>query len=167
MALVIDAHTHGTHLLPPPVQALRRATVRSHPAEVTFAALAAAGVDVIAAAVGDRLVTRWYWPASDWTAVHRQLDKLRADAAAAGCQLATTIAELRAAKDAGRPAVVLGREGADAVGGDPARLADLHAAGVRVVGLVHFADNALAPSPCPGTGVRPARRCGRAGATPA
>jgi hypothetical protein len=71
-ALVIDAHTHGTHLLPRPVQALRRATVRSHPAEVSFAVLAAAGVDaVVAAAVGDRLVTRWYWPASDWAAVRR------------------------------------------------------------------------------------------------
>jgi microsomal dipeptidase-like Zn-dependent dipeptidase len=38
---------------------------------------------------------------------------------------------------------VLGLEGADVVGADPARLADLHAAGVRVLGLVHFADNDL------------------------
>jgi membrane dipeptidase len=38
---------------------------------------------------------------------------------------------------------VLGLEGADVVGEDPARLARLREGGVRVIGLVHFADNAL------------------------
>lgn len=142
--LVIDAHGHGTHVLPRPVQAIRRATVRSHPADSPLTDLAPAGLDaVIANAVGDPLVTRWRWPADPWAAVRRQLDELRREAETAGCRLATTTADIQAARDAGRPAVVLGLEGADVVGEDPRRLAALHAAGVRVIGLVHFADNAL------------------------
>ena len=38
--LVIDAHGHGTHLLPRPVQAVRRPTVRSHPADAPLSELA-------------------------------------------------------------------------------------------------------------------------------
>jgi microsomal dipeptidase-like Zn-dependent dipeptidase len=142
--LVIDVHGHGTHILPRPVQAVRRMTVRSHPADAPFTDLATGGVDaVVANAVGDRLATRWRWPASPWAAVRRQLDELRGEAAAAGCRLVTTIAGVQAAHDAGQPAVILGLEGADVIGADPSRLAVLHAAGVRVIGLVHFADNAL------------------------
>jgi microsomal dipeptidase-like Zn-dependent dipeptidase len=142
--LVIVAHGHGTHLLPRPVQAVRRATVRSHPADAPLSELAPAGVDaLIVNAVGDRLVTRWRWPATPWAAVLQQLAEIRAEADAAGCQLATSTADIRAARDADRPAVLLGLEGADVVGDDPTRLATLHAAGVRVIGLVHFADNAL------------------------
>jgi membrane dipeptidase len=98
---------------------------------------------VVANAVGDRLVTRWRWPADPWAAVRRQLDELRREAETARCRLATTTADIEAARDAGRPAVMLGLEGADVLGEDPTRLAALHAAGVRVIGLVHFADNAL------------------------
>jgi microsomal dipeptidase-like Zn-dependent dipeptidase len=142
--LVIDAHGHGTHLLPRPVQAVRRAAIRSHPPDSPLTDLAPAGVDaVVANAVGDRLVTRWRWPADPWAAVRRQLDELRREAETARCRLATTTADIEAARDAGRPAVMLGLEGADVLGEDPTRLAALHAAGVRVIGLVHFADNAL------------------------
>jgi microsomal dipeptidase-like Zn-dependent dipeptidase len=142
--LVIDAHGHGTHLLPRPVQAVRRAAIRSHPPDSPLTDLAPAGVDaVVANAVGDRLVTRWRWPADPWAAVRRQLDDLRREAKTARCRLATTAADIEAARDAGRPAVMLGLEGADVLGEDPTRLAALHAAGVRVIGLVHFADNAL------------------------
>jgi microsomal dipeptidase-like Zn-dependent dipeptidase len=142
--LVIDAHGHGTHMLPRPVHAIRRATVRSHPPDSPLTDLAPAGVDaVIVNAVGDRLVTRWWWPADPWSAVCRQLDRLRRDAEAAGCRLATSTADIQAAHDAGHPAVVLGLEGGDVVGEDPTRLAALYSAGVRVIGLIHFADNAL------------------------
>jgi microsomal dipeptidase-like Zn-dependent dipeptidase len=142
--LVIDAHGHGTHVLPRPVQAVRRVTVRGHPADSPLTDLVPAGVDALLAnAVGDRLVTRWWWPADPWAAVRRQLDDLRRETEAAGCRLATTTADIQAAHDAGYPAVVLGLEGADVIGDDPTRLAALHAAGVRVIALVHFADNAL------------------------
>jgi microsomal dipeptidase-like Zn-dependent dipeptidase len=142
--LVIDAHGHGTRMLPRPISALRRASVRSHPADSPLTDLAPAGVDgLIVNAVGDRLVTRWRWPADPWVAVRRQLDELRSEAESAGCRLATTTADIQAAHDAGRPAVVLGLEGADVVGEDPTRVSVLHGAGVRVIGLVHFADNAL------------------------
>lgn len=142
--LVIDAHGHGTRMLPRPLAVLRRAMVRSHPAESPLTDLAPAGVDAaIVNAVGDRLVTRWRWPADSWAAVRRQLDDLRSEAEAASCRLATATADIRAAHDAGQPAVILGLEGADVVGEDVTRLAVLRRAGVRVIGLVHFADNAL------------------------
>jgi microsomal dipeptidase-like Zn-dependent dipeptidase len=119
-SLVIDAHGHGTRVLPRLVQAVRRATVRSHPADSPLTELAQAGVDaVIVNAVGDRLVTRWWWPADPWAAVRRQLDEMRAEAETAGCRLATTTADIRTARDAGRAAVVLGLEGADVVGEGP------------------------------------------------
>jgi microsomal dipeptidase-like Zn-dependent dipeptidase len=141
---VIDAHGHGTRVLPRPVQAVRRVTVRGHPADSPLTDLVPAGVDaVVANAVGDRLVTRWWWPADSWAAVRRQLDELRHEAKTAGCLLATSLADIQAARRTGRPAVVLGLEGADILGRDPARLAAVHAAGVRIIGLVHFADNAL------------------------
>jgi microsomal dipeptidase-like Zn-dependent dipeptidase len=118
--------------------------VRSHPAESPLTDLAPAGVDAaIVNAVGDRLVTRWRWPADPWAAVRRQLDDLRSEAEAAGCRLATTTADIQSARDAGQPAVMFGLEGADVVGEDVTRLAVLRRAGVRVIGLVHFADNAL------------------------
>jgi microsomal dipeptidase-like Zn-dependent dipeptidase len=145
--------------------------VRSHPPDSPPTDLAPAGVDaIIANAVGDRLVTRWWWPASPWAAVRGQLDRLRKQAEESGSQLATTTAGIYAARDAGRLAIVLGLEGGDVVGADPARLAVLYEAGVRVMGLVHFADNALGTIAMSwnGRSSSPAVRAGRrpAGLTP-
>ncbi|MCP3802630.1 membrane dipeptidase [Allokutzneria sp. A3M-2-11 16] len=140
--LVIDMHTHGTRLLPQPFRALhRRFLARSWPENTTYADLAETPVRaVVAKAVGDPLVTRWRRPWGPWHAVRRQFAEIRADASAAGCRMATTVAEIRASRET---AVLLGIEGADVVGADPSRLDDLYALGVRVVGLVHYADNEL------------------------
>ncbi|SDM81718.1 dipeptidase [Allokutzneria albata] len=141
-ALVIDVHTHGTRLLPQPFRALhRRVLARSWPENTTYADLAETPVRaVVAKAVGDPLVTRWHRPLSPWRAVRRQLAEIRADASAAGCRMVTSVAEIRASRET---VVLLGIEGADVIGPDLSRLDDLYAQGVRVVGLVHYADNAL------------------------
>jgi membrane dipeptidase len=138
---VVDAHTHGTGFLPRPIAAGYRAITRPHPHNVELGELRACGVDaVVAKAVGDGVVTRWHWPASPWTAVVRQLDALRSQADAGGCRVVT---DPHAVGDGGAPAVVLGLEGGDVVGRQPDRLDDLYARGVRVMGLVHYVDNAL------------------------
>jgi len=123
------------------VAALYRLVTHPHPHDVPLGALAACGVDaIVAKAVGDGVVTRWHWPASPWQSVERQLASIRAQAEAGGCRLTT---DPHAVGGDRQPAVVLGVEGADMIGTEPERLADLHALGVRVIGLVHYADNPL------------------------
>ena len=143
-ALVIDVHTHGVHLLPRAWAAAYRAATRgSMPPDVGFGALAACGVDaVVAKAVGDRVVTAFHRPGA-WRCVREQLASLRRDAATGGCEVVASVDGIDAARTAGRPAVILGLEGADPLSRRPERVAELHALGVRVVGLVHYVDNGL------------------------
>lgn len=140
---IIDAHTHGTHLLPTPIRALHRAITRGQPELVEFHEVAATSVDaMVVAAVGDAIVTRWHSP-SRWRAVRRQLAQIRADARAAGYPIATTGAELEAVLASRRPAVLLGLEGADPIGDDATRIDALHRSGVRIIGPMHYSDNAF------------------------
>src|SRR5438270_6944 len=143
-ALVVDVHTHGTALLPQPARGLYRLVNRlTMPPDVGFVELAAAGVDaVVAKAVGDPIVTRWHRGGA-WAAVLVQLERLRADARRAGARVLSSAAEVRAARDEGRTAVILGLEGADAIGDDLGRLDHLRQLGVRVVVPVHLGDNQL------------------------
>jgi membrane dipeptidase len=138
---VVDLHTHGTGFLPRWAEAAYRTVTRPHPHDVGFDELAAAGVDaIVAKAVGDGVVTRWHWPKSPWEAVCIQLDQIREQAQAAGCGVVATVDDLTAG---GPPRVMLGIEGGDVVGRAPERLPELHAMGVRVIGLVHYVDNPL------------------------
>ncbi|MGI8663780.1 MAG: dipeptidase [Acidimicrobiales bacterium] len=171
-SLVIDAHTHPTGMLPRAVDAGYRIVARPHPHDVPFGDLRASGVDaVVAKAVGDGVVTRWRWPASPWRAVLDQLASIREQSAAGGCEIAMDARAIAEARAAGTPAVVLGLEGGDVIGDDPGRVLDLHAVGVRVIGLIHYVDNALGTTcmpwqrwvPVP----LPARRRRRPGLTPA
>lgn len=73
----------------------------------------------------------------------RQLDGIRAAAAEAGAEVATSAADLeRAARD-GSTAVLLGCEGGDFLEGDLGRLAEARADGVTVLTLVHYRVNEL------------------------
>jgi microsomal dipeptidase-like Zn-dependent dipeptidase len=143
-ALVVDVHTHGTALLPQPARGLYRLVNRlTMPGDVALGELAAAGVDaVVAKAVGDPIVTRWYRGGA-WAAVLAQLERLRADAEQVGARVVSGAAAIRAAGAHGRTAVVLGLEGADAIGDDLSRLDQLRRLGVRVVVPVHLGDNQL------------------------
>jgi microsomal dipeptidase-like Zn-dependent dipeptidase len=119
------------------------------PPEDCFENLARAGVDAaIASAVGDPIVTRW-WRGRAWDSVLGQLATLSDEIGEAGCQLATNIAELRGAKCDGRSAVMLGLEGADAIGADLDRLDEVYDRGVRVIVPVHLSHNQIGTTAVP------------------
>jgi microsomal dipeptidase-like Zn-dependent dipeptidase len=143
-SFVLDLHTHGPGFVPQPFRTVwRRVTIRA-PAEVGFDVLRRAGVDaVVAKAVGDPIVTRWYVGRSPWDAVEAQLALIERQAVDAGALVAQSVEDLLVARAQGVPAVVLGIEGADAVGRDVDRIDAWHERGVRVIVLVHLGDNAL------------------------
>ncbi|MGH2474573.1 MAG: hypothetical protein ACRDIL_04860, partial [Candidatus Limnocylindrales bacterium] len=113
-SLVVDLHTHGPGFVPPPFRAVWRGVTVRAPAEVGFDVLRRAGVDaVVAKAVGDPIVTRWYVGRSPWDAVEAQLARIERQAADAGALVARSVEDLADAGTQGVPAVVLGVEGAD------------------------------------------------------
>jgi membrane dipeptidase len=65
------------------------------------------------------------------------LDASLADGAGASVVVARSAGDLRAAADSGRIALILGMEGTDAIGGDPAALEPLHRRGLRHICLIH------------------------------
>ena len=111
------------------------------PPDLGFEVLGAAGVDaVVATAVGDAVVTRWY-RGTPWDAVRVQLDQLVTEIGSAGGDVVTDAAGVRAGRAAARPVLILGVEGADALGADLDRLAAWHHRGVRLVAPIHLAHN--------------------------
>lgn len=107
------------------------------------------------------------WPPaarrSAWSRCLFQLDALHALAARSGGALAVarSPADLAANLAAGRTSAVAGVEGAQALEGDAGRVHDLHARGVRFMGLVHLANNALGGCSVPLLGDRPLTPHGR------
>lgn len=155
----MDTHAHGVDMLPRPAALLRRAITRGLPADLDLDALTPSGPDVVVAcAVGDDLVTRLWWPRNRWASVRRQLDDL-----AAAVTRTDGVAPIRTRDDLDRTAeaehrgILLGLEGGDVVADDPARLDDLAALGVRVLGVVHFSDNALGTMGMRWNGTEPRR----------
>ena len=143
-SFVLDLHTHGPGFVPPPFRTVWNVVTRRAPAEVGFDVLAKAGVDAtVAKAVGDPIVTRWYVGRSPWDAVDAQLALIERQASDAGAVVARSVADLAQARSDSVPAVVLGVEGADAMGEDVDRIDAWHERGVRVIVLVHLRDNAL------------------------
>lgn len=143
-SLVLDLHTHAPGFVPPPFGRMWRAVTPAAPAVCGLDALAGAGIDaVVAAAVGDPVVTRCYLGRSPRAAVAAQLDDIERQTRSAGAVVVTTSSELLRARVAGTPAVLLGLEGADAIGHDLDAIDAWHGRGVRLVGLVHLGDNSL------------------------
>jgi microsomal dipeptidase-like Zn-dependent dipeptidase len=143
-SLVLDLHTHGPGFVPQPFRTVWRGVTIRAPAEVGFDVLRRAGVDaVVAKAVGDPIVTRWYVGRNPWDAVEAQLVLIERQAGDAGALVVQSVEGLTQARARGVPAVVLGVEGADAVGRDVDRIDAWHERGVRVIVLVHLRDNAL------------------------
>jgi microsomal dipeptidase-like Zn-dependent dipeptidase len=141
---VIDLHVHGLGFLPAPVAAAHRRVIgRSMPPDLGFDVLAPAGIHaVVAEAVGDGIVTRFHLGPA-WEVVLGHLHDLRRQAEQAGATVALSGTEVADAFQRGQLAVVLGCEGADVVDGRIDRVDELHAAGVRVLGLVHYVHNSL------------------------
>src|SRR6478672_9826507 len=118
-SFVLDLHTHGKGFVPPPFRTVWRALTVAAPAEAGFDALRKGGVDaVVAKAVGDPVVTRWYLGRSPWDAVEAQLARIEQQAAQAGAVVVDSVRGLGQARAQGAPAVMLGVEGADALGAD-------------------------------------------------
>lgn len=134
--LTVDLHTHSQTVMPRWLRAGGELLL-SMPSE-PLANLARGRVNVaVVAAVGDPIGTLWQ-PRSAWAALMRQLATARKEAHEAGMEVILS-AEQLTRRD--RSAIVLGIEGADLIGQDPMRLEPLHQVGVRVIGLVHYADN--------------------------
>lgn len=148
--LIVDAHIHGAHYLPQPYRAAFRFVNRkTMPVEQPFEILARSGVDAaVASAVGDPIVTRW-WRGGAWGAVIAQLDQLRQEIGEAGCDVAGDVAAVEQAHRAGRSAVILALEGADAIGADLDRLDELRRLGVRVIVPVHLSSNQIGTTALP------------------
>src|SRR5262249_19981327 len=143
-SFVLDLHTHGPGFVPQPFRSVWRGVTVGAPAEVGFDALRKGGVDAaVAKAVGDPIVTRWYVGRSPWDAVEAQLARIERQANGAGAPVVGSVDGLAEAQAQGTPAIVLGVEGADAIGRDVDRIDAWHERGVRVIVLVHLRDNLL------------------------
>ena len=142
--LTVDTHTHAPGFVPAPAaRAYRWINRTTMPPDVGFDDVPKGGVDaIVAKAVGDPIATRW-WLRSAWDAVGTQLDRIEAEARRAGARVVSDVGEVRAAHASNTLAVILGLEGADAIGEDLGKLDDLHRRGVRVVVPVHLANNQL------------------------
>lgn len=141
---VVDTHAHVPGFVPRlPWAVYRFVNRRTMPPPLSLDVLPSAGVDVVvAAAVGDPLVTRW-WQRGPLEAVDAQLDVIGSEAARCGARIVGTADDAREAHRAARTAVILALEGADPLAADPSVLDHLAGRGVRLLGLVHFADNGL------------------------
>lgn len=140
---VVDLHTHGPGFVPQPFRSVWRATAGAPP-EDDFDALREGGVDAaVATAVGDPIVTRCYLGQSPWDAVEAQLVRIERQAGAAGAVVASSVEALLLARTRRTPTVLLGIEGADALGHDVDLVDVWHQRGVRLLGLVHLGDNSL------------------------
>lgn len=168
--LVVDLHVHAPSFLPGYARRVYRSTRPGRPRLTGFEVLRGAGVDVaVASAVGDPIVTRWYLRRDAWQAVEAQLDAIERDAVDHGVGLARGVDAMVEAAERGQPMVVLGVEGADAVGEDLDRIDAWHTRGVRLVTLVHLADNQFATTCLPWqhyTGPIPVRRRTEPGLSP-
>ncbi|HEY5787313.1 MAG TPA: membrane dipeptidase [Microlunatus sp.] len=142
-SFVFDLHTHGPGFVPQPFRSMWRAAAGAPP-EDGFDALRRGGVDAaVTSAVGDPIVTRCYPGRSPWAAVDAQLNRIERQATAADAVVATSVAALQEARAQRTPAVLLGIEGADALGHDVDLVDAWHQRGVRLIGLVHLGDNTL------------------------
>ncbi len=164
---VLDLHTHGPGFLPGPFGPIWRALAVAAPAEVGFDALRAAGVDaVVAKAVGDPIVTRWYLGQTPREAVEAQLDRIERQATESGAVVVDSVDGLAQARAQHAPAVLLGVEGANALGHDVECVDAWHERGVRMIVLVHLGDNTLGTTCLPWqqyAGALPVRRSTRPG----
>lgn len=127
---VIDIHTHPRAIMP---GWMRRAAEKAIGLPTDpLANLPAAGVDyAVVTAVGDFLGTAWRFRQSPTAAVNAQLAAAAAES------------DTNDSNDAPPTRLILGVEGADFLGHDLHALERLHHRGVRVLGLVHYADNAI------------------------
>ena len=168
-AFVLDLHAHAQGFVPAPFRAAWRALTPRAPDAVGLDRMRPRGLDaLVACAVGDGVVTRTHLRRTPWDAVEAQLVGATDEALTAGAVVARSVQELQQAYRDRTPAVLLGVEGADALGADVDRVDAWAERGVRTVGLVHLGDNALGTTGLPWqryAGPLPVRRRARRGLT--
>lgn len=141
---VIDLHTHPQKVAPHFVRRVAEwaADIPRDP----LSNLRQGGVDVaVVTAVGDPLGTLWRGR-GPWRGVEQQLNAARSEARAAGMSVLGDPGSAATAAVEGRrppPTIILGVEGADFIGDSADRLRQARHDGVRVLGLVHYADNLI------------------------
>ncbi|WP_052048081.1 MULTISPECIES: dipeptidase [Nocardiaceae] len=141
--VVFDLHGHAVDVAP---WIVRKAFELAPGMDPSFEleCLSSSGIDAMVACVlGDPLGTVWRRPRDRWGAVKQQFDSVQRQAETAGAVVVRHRSEFESARARRRPAIVLGVEGADILGPDLERVTWLHDRGVRMVGLVHYSDNAL------------------------
>ena len=135
--LVYDAHAHIHGLL----SSVPGGLGGDPPPDTPFATFDEVGLDgCIVCVVGDPAT--FGVGTNDTDAVRRQLAQVRSAAAEASVEVVDSADGFDAARSTGRPALMLGVEGADCIGTDLDALADLRQLGVRLLGLMHYAQNA-------------------------
>jgi len=159
---VVDVHTHTSGYLPGyAARVFRWIYRRTMPADLPLAVAREGEVHaLVTKAIGDPMATRW-WARSPWSAVEAQLGDIEAETGRAGGRLVRTAGELRQARAAGELAVMLGLEGADAIGRRLDRLDQLKARGVRLIGLIHLGHNQIGTTCLPWQEYIGALRIGR------
>lgn len=150
----VDLHGHAGRCFLAGLPAGRSALGTASVTDALRAARAAGMTAVNLSAVADFAVLRPdgvhglrahrdFRPGEAYADYRRQLDGIRAAAAEAGAEVATSAADLeRAARD-GSTVVLLGCEGGDFLEGDLGRLTEARADGVTVLTLVHYRVNEL------------------------
>lgn len=133
--LIIDAHAH-------PDQFFGR---RRFDPSATLEAITALGMAASSfAALGDRQPrAAAAWESEDLHSVHRQLDVVRGLAHAGKVHLVRKAADIVQGVPGVPPGAILALEGAHPVGSDAGKVDALHAAGVRIVTLMHNASSEL------------------------
>ncbi|WP_457149869.1 dipeptidase [Mycobacteroides abscessus] len=138
-ALTVDMHTHGLSIMPRWLRAVGGKTIDMPAAPLSKLSEGKVNLAIVTV-VGDAALGTAWRLRSPWHGVRAQLDLARAEASAAGIAVVDTVEQIA---DGGAATVMLGIEGADVVSAQPDRLAELYRLGVRVLGLVHYADNGL------------------------
>jgi membrane dipeptidase len=111
---------------------------------LTGAAFAAVADFQVLGLQGEGLtVRRAFEPGEAWASYKRQIGNLKALAQRGQVVLAKQAADFAAARAAGKPGALLTVEGGDFLEGQPERVAEAHADGVRSITLMHYRNNEL------------------------
>ena len=111
---------------------------------LTAASFAAVSDFQVLGTEGEGLTARRnFEPGEAWASYQRQIGNLKALATSGKVFPVKSVADLAAAKQSGKPGMLLTVEGGDFLEGKPERVALAHADGVRSITLMHYRNNEL------------------------
>ena len=111
---------------------------------LSVAAFAAVSDFQVLGLAGEGLAERrQFEPGEAWASYQRQIGNLKALAASGLVFPVKTVADVAAARQSGKPGMLMTVEGGDFLEGLPERVAQAHADGVRSITLMHYRSNEL------------------------